>query len=117
MMMSGPALVSIADAIRGLRSFMLIRSTVTSTPASLPHSAASRLNSTSEAGTKLTHSRMLSLVPFGKLEGLLGRYDRRDAAGHRRGARRRARYSEKSPPVDLSRAPEASHETLLSRHE
>src|SRR5207244_9439150 len=27
----------------------------------------SRLNSTSEAGTKLTHSRMLSFVPFGKL--------------------------------------------------
>ena len=66
MMMSGPAFVSMADAIRGLRSFMLIRSTVTSTPASLPNSAASRLNSTSEAGTKLTHSRMLSFVPFGK---------------------------------------------------
>src|SRR5262245_13199771 len=67
MMMSGPALVSMAEAIRGLRSFMLIWSTVTSTPASLPNSPASRLNSTSEAGTKLTHSRMLSLVPFGKL--------------------------------------------------
>src|SRR5438132_602000 len=67
MMMSGPLLVSMAEAIRGLRSFMLIRSTVTSTPASFPNSAASRLNSTSEAGTKLTHSRMLSLVPFGKL--------------------------------------------------
>src|SRR5713226_6482047 len=67
MMISGPALVSMAEAIRGFRSFMLIRSTVTSTPASLPNSAASRLNSTSEAGTKLTHSRMLSFVPFGKL--------------------------------------------------
>src|SRR5438093_1136461 len=67
MMMSGPALVSMAEAILGLRSFILIRSTVTSTPASLPNSAASRLNSTSEAGTKLTHSRMLSFVPFGKV--------------------------------------------------
>src|SRR6266478_143781 len=67
MMMSGPALVSMADAIRGFRSFMLIWSTVTSTPASFPNSAARRLNSTSEAGTKLTHSRTLSLVPFGKL--------------------------------------------------
>src|SRR5882672_1586272 len=67
MMMSGPALVSMAEAIRGFRSVILIRSTLTSTPASLPNSAASRLNSTSEAGTKLTHSRMLSLVPFGKL--------------------------------------------------
>ncbi len=67
MMMSGPDLVSMAEAIRGLRSFMLIRSTVTSTPASFANSAASRLNSTSEAGTKLTHSRMLSFVPFGKL--------------------------------------------------
>src|SRR3989475_4089909 len=67
MMMSGPLLVSMAEAIRGLRSFMLIRSTVISTPASFPNSVASRLNSTSEAGTKLTHSRMLSLVPFGKL--------------------------------------------------
>src|SRR5882762_5318045 len=67
MMMSGPDLVSMAEAIRGFRSFMLIRSTVTSTPAIFPNSAASRLNSTSEAGTKLTHSRMLSLVPFGKL--------------------------------------------------
>ena len=67
MMMSGPALVSMAEAILGLRSFMLIRSAVTSTPASLPNSVASRLNSTSEAGTKLTHSRMLSFVPFGKL--------------------------------------------------
>src|SRR6266566_8512510 len=69
-MMSGPLLVSMAEAIRGLRSFMLIRSTVTSTPATFPNSAASRLNSTSEAGTKLTHSRMLSLVPFGKLGAL-----------------------------------------------
>src|SRR5439155_1211002 len=67
MMMSGPDLVSMAEAIRGFRSFMLIRSTVTSTPASFPNSPASRLNSTSEAGTKLTHSRMLSFVPFGKL--------------------------------------------------
>src|SRR5438034_3080033 len=70
MMMSGPDLVSMADAIRGFKSFMLIRSTVTSTPDSLPNSAASRLNSTSEAGTKLTHSRMLSLVPVGKLGAL-----------------------------------------------
>src|SRR4030095_14416620 len=67
MMMSGPALVSMAEAIRGFRSFMLIRSTVTSTPASFPNSATSRLNSTSEAGTKLNHSRMRSFVPFGKL--------------------------------------------------
>src|SRR5881296_3116028 len=67
MMMSGPLLVSMAEAIRGFRSFMLIKSTVTSTPATFPNSAASRLNSTSEAGTKLTHSRMLSFVPFGKL--------------------------------------------------
>src|SRR6267143_1694867 len=67
MMMSGPLLVSMAEAIRGFRSFMLIRSTVTSTPASLPNSAASRLNSRSEAGTKRTHSRMFSFVPFGKL--------------------------------------------------
>src|SRR5881296_2319160 len=67
MMMSGPALVAMAEAIRGFRSFMLIKSTVTSTPATFPNSAASRLNSTSEAGTKLTHSRMLSFVPFGKL--------------------------------------------------
>src|SRR5207249_2220565 len=37
------------------------------TPASFPNSAARRLNSTSEAGTKLTHSRTLSRVPFGKL--------------------------------------------------
>src|SRR5262249_55338972 len=67
MMMSGPALVSMAEAIRGLRSFMLIRSVVISTPAILPNSAASLLNSTSAAGTKLTHSRILSFVPFGKL--------------------------------------------------
>src|SRR2546428_4512362 len=67
MMMSGPALVSMAEAIRGFRSFMLIRSTVTSTPASLPNSAASRLNPTSEAGTKPTHPRTFSFVPFGKL--------------------------------------------------
>src|SRR5438132_10056238 len=67
MSMSGPLLVSMAEAIRGLRSFMLRRSPSTSTPASFPNSAASHLNSTSEAGTKLTHSRMLSLVPFGKL--------------------------------------------------
>ncbi len=67
MMMSGPALVSMAEAILGLRSFMLIMSTVTSTPASLLNSAESRLNSTSEAGTKLTQVRMLSFVPFGKL--------------------------------------------------
>src|SRR2546427_900052 len=60
MMMSGPDFVSMADAIRGFRSFMLIWSTVTSTPASFPNSAARRLNSTSEAGTKLTHSRTLS---------------------------------------------------------
>src|SRR5262249_35946443 len=67
MMMSGPALVSMAEAIRGLRSFMLIRSVVISTPAILPNSAASLLNSTSAAGTKLTPSRLLSFVPFGKL--------------------------------------------------
>src|SRR3989442_2450975 len=67
MMMSGPLLVSMAEAIRGLRSFMLIRSAVTSTPAIFANSPASRLNSTSEAGTKLTHVRMLSFVPFGKL--------------------------------------------------
>src|SRR5215813_4071727 len=69
MMMSGPLLVSMAEAIRGFKSFMLIRSTVTSTPASFPNSPTSRLNSTSEAGTKLTHSRMLSFVPLGKLGG------------------------------------------------
>src|SRR5262245_14290502 len=67
MMMSGPALVSIAEAIRGLRSFMLIRSAVTSTPASFANSPTSFLNSTSAAGTKLTQVRMLSFVPFGKL--------------------------------------------------
>src|SRR5262245_59037346 len=67
MMMSGPALVSMAEAIRGLRSFMLIRSAVTSTPANFANSPASLLNSTSAAGTKLTQVRMLSFVPFGKL--------------------------------------------------
>src|SRR5262249_53143764 len=53
----------------GFKSFMLIRSTVTSTPANLPNSVTSRLNSTSEAGTKLTHSKILSFVPLGKLGG------------------------------------------------
>src|SRR5262249_34519279 len=96
MMMSGPDLVSIADAMRGFRSFMLIKSTVSSTPASLPNSAVRRLNSTSEAGTKLTHSRMLSLVAFGKLGGVWAATNSGVPAagagagarrGHRRGAR------------------------------
>ncbi len=71
--MSGPALVSMADAMRGLRSLKLMSSTVTSTPACLPNSAPSRLSSTSAAGTKLTHSRRWSLVPLGKLGGCCAR--------------------------------------------
>src|SRR5216117_1423175 len=66
MMMSGPAPDWIAAVIRGCRSLALMNSKTTSAPRAFEASLAWRLSSTSHAGTKSTHRRMLRRVPCAK---------------------------------------------------
>src|SRR6185503_15538765 len=64
--MSAPAPLWMAAVIRACRSFWLMRSSATSTPACLPNSFACSSNTWSAAGTKCDHWRTCSLVPWAK---------------------------------------------------
>src|SRR6185503_13596905 len=63
MMMSGPAPLWMDAVARACRSFWLMRSILTSTPACLPNSAAWASNRVSAAGMKCDHCNRCSRVP------------------------------------------------------